>query len=58
MIITIRAINGGTLDLHRLEDSYWFPENQKRGYDEDFCREHEKEQIEKQHLKNLSEIRV
>ena len=40
----------------RLEDSFWLPENQKRGCEEIFCCEHEKRQIEKQHLKNLDEM--
>lgn len=37
----------------RLEDSYYFPENQRRNPDDDYVCEHEKEILEKWHQKNL-----
>jgi hypothetical protein len=39
----------------RLEDSYSFPENQKKYPDDEFMMEHEKKIIEKWHKKNISE---
>jgi hypothetical protein len=39
----------------RLEDSFSLPENQRKSPDDDYVDEHEKEVLEKWHLKNLKE---
>jgi hypothetical protein len=38
----------------RLEDSFSFPENQRKYPDDSYAFEHEKEVIEKWHRKNIS----
>jgi hypothetical protein len=39
----------------RLEDSFSFPENQRKYPDDSYVLEHEKEVIERWHLKNAKE---